>query len=109
MSWQSGWNALLRQPVGVSFVNGTGTSGIFCGVQGNEIFILEYLYQDQFATKHYPISSIRRLLPFPDCIPLGVQPPVPTPLPWPPLPPFPPIGQPQPRYEDASFFPYYYG
>ncbi len=63
-------NSILRltgSPVGVSLINGQGTSGIFCGVQNNDIMLIEYLYQDNFALKHYPVTSVRNIMPFPPC------------------------------------------
>ena len=58
---------LVGRPVGVSLISGQGTSGVFCGVQRDEILLLEYMYQDSFALKHYPLTSVRNMLPFPPC------------------------------------------
>lgn len=59
--------SLINQPVGVSLRNGQGVSGVLCDVTNDEIFLLEYLYQSQFATKHYPINQIQDINPFPRC------------------------------------------
>lgn len=67
MPWQQNMKDLLGKPVGVSLVNGQGTSGILCGVQEGRVYILEYLYQDQFALKHYPLRTIQDIHPFPPC------------------------------------------
>lgn len=67
MHWQMKLPFLINQPVGVSLVNGQGVSGIFCGASNNEIFLLEYLYHSQFATKHYPFHQIQDIHPFPRC------------------------------------------
>lgn len=67
MPYQTRYQYLINQPVGVSFMNGQGTSGILCDVNEREIYLLEYLYHTQFATKHYPISQIQDIHPFPPC------------------------------------------
>lgn len=58
---------LINQPVGVSLKNGQGVSGILCSVTNDEIYLIEYLYQSQFATKHYPLHQIQDINPFPSC------------------------------------------
>ncbi|MCX8132217.1 MAG: hypothetical protein N3I35_19245 [Clostridia bacterium] len=67
MPWQQKLQFLINQPVGVSLMNGQGVSGILCYVANGEIYLLEYLYQSQFATKHYSFSQIRDINPFPPC------------------------------------------
>lgn len=67
MPWQQKLPFLLHQPVGVSFINGQGVSGILCGAHNGEIYLLQYLYQSQFATKHYPFYQIQDITPFPSC------------------------------------------
>lgn len=67
MSWNQSVQYLIGKPVGVSLTNGQGVSGILCNIQGGEIYLLEYLYQTQFATKHYPFSQIQSILPYPGC------------------------------------------
>ncbi len=67
MPWQMKLQYLINQPVGVSLVNGQGVSGILCSVTNGEIYLIEYLYQTQFATKHYPFSQIQDINPFPRC------------------------------------------
>jgi hypothetical protein len=67
MNWQQKIGHLMGQPVGVSFTNGTGTSGILCNADGNQIYILEYLYHSQFALKHYDYRTIQDINPFPHC------------------------------------------
>lgn len=67
MPWQSRIWQMMGQPVGVSFRDGTGTSGILCEVRANTLFIIEYLYQEQFALKQYPIGTIQNVLSFPPC------------------------------------------
>jgi hypothetical protein len=61
--------SLLGQPVGISLKNGQGVAGVLCQVQSNELFVLQYLYQAQFATFHYPFSDIQDILAFPRCRP----------------------------------------
>ncbi|TCT16040.1 hypothetical protein EDC18_10254 [Natranaerovirga pectinivora] len=67
MHWQQELHHLMDQPVGVSFIDGTGTSGILCDAYNNEIYLLEYLYHSQFATKHYAFNQIQDIHPFPSC------------------------------------------
>jgi hypothetical protein len=59
--------ALIGRPVGISFRDGRGTSGVLCDVGKNEVYILEYLYQKQFATKHYNFNEIDDINGFPPC------------------------------------------
>lgn len=70
MPWQLRLPHLIYQPVGVSLVNGQGVSGILCGFDQGSIYLLEYLYQSQFATKHYQYSEIQDITPFPSCSPI---------------------------------------
>ncbi len=67
MPWQMKLQYLINKPVGVSLVNGQGVSGVLCDVSEEEIYLVEYLYQTQFATKHYPFHQIQDINPFPIC------------------------------------------
>jgi len=67
MPWQLRLPYLINKPVGVSLANGQGVSGILCSVANGQIYLLEYLYQSQFATKHYAFNEIQDVLPFPGC------------------------------------------
>jgi hypothetical protein len=67
MPMKSNLQHLLNHPVGVSLRNGQGVSGILCDITKDEIFLLEYLYQSQFATKHYSFNQIQDIYPFPSC------------------------------------------
>jgi small nuclear ribonucleoprotein (snRNP)-like protein len=69
MPWQTDLPYLMNQPVGISLVNGQGVSGVLCGVDQNNVYLLEYLYQTQFATKHYSFQEIQNISPFPRCQP----------------------------------------
>ncbi|WP_332698378.1 hypothetical protein [Halalkalibacter lacteus] len=69
MSWQQKIGHLFGQPVGVSFTDGQGTSGVLCSADGNQIYIMEYLYQSQFALKHYDYRMIQDINSFPHCQP----------------------------------------
>ena len=60
---------LVGHPVGISFTNGQGASGVLCGYDHHKIYVMEYLYHTQFATKQYPFSQIQDILPFPSCHP----------------------------------------
>lgn len=74
MPWQLRLPFLIHQPVGVSLVNGQGVSGILCGFDHGSIYLMEYLYQSQFATKHYSYAQIQNITPFPPCGPNPVGP-----------------------------------
>ncbi len=65
--WQHKIPYLIGQPVGVSFTNGQGTSGVLCGVSGGKLLVLEYLYQSQFALKQYDLHMIHDVNGFPPC------------------------------------------
>lgn len=67
MPFQTDFRFLINQPVGVSLRNGQGVSGVLCEVTDREIYLLEYLYHSQFATKHYPFNQIQDIHPFPPC------------------------------------------
>ena len=72
MPWQLKLPYLINRPVGVSLANGQGVSGILCRVANGQIYLLEYLYHTQFATKHYLFEEIQDILPFPDCYATGM-------------------------------------
>lgn len=57
----------IGQPIGITFLNGQGTSGVLCDAKDNTLFVIEYLYQTQFAMKQYPYSSIQNVYSFPNC------------------------------------------
>lgn len=67
MPWQQKIQQLLGKPVGISFTNGQGTSGVLCSAQGGHLYVIEYLYQSQFALKHYDYRMIQDINPFPPC------------------------------------------
>ncbi len=67
MPWNATLQYLINQPVGVSLADGTGVSGILCSITHKEIYLMEYLYHTQFALRHYPLSQIQDVLPFPSC------------------------------------------
>jgi len=67
MRWQQKIKYLLGEPIGISFKNGTGTSGILCSADGKKLYVMEYLYQSQFALKQYDYSMINDINGFPPC------------------------------------------
>ncbi len=71
MHWQQKAMYLIGQPVGVSLMNGQGVSGVLCSIENGQVYIMEYLYQSQFATKHYAFHEIRDINAFPGCYPAG--------------------------------------
>lgn len=72
-SMPAGWTiqqkamALVGRPAGLSMRSGQGVTGVICGVQGGEVFVMQYLYAHQFATFHYPIQDVSYIWPFPNC------------------------------------------
>jgi hypothetical protein len=67
MPWQYKIQMLMGKPVGVSFINGQGTSGILCDARDGKLFVMEYLYQAQFALKQYDFQQISDINGFPGC------------------------------------------
>lgn len=67
MAWQQQIGEWMGKPVGVSFRNGQGTSGVLCGANRNVLYVMEYLYQSQFAMKQYPYNTVQDVLAFPPC------------------------------------------
>lgn len=67
MPWQDNLPYLMNQPVGVSLRNGQGVSGVLCDVSHNTVYLMEYMYQTQYATKHYPFNQIQNITPYPSC------------------------------------------
>lgn len=67
MNWHHKINYLIGQPVGISFTNGQGTSGILCGISGGKLQVMEYLYQSQFALKQYDFYMVQDVNGFPSC------------------------------------------
>ncbi|MER2118967.1 MAG: hypothetical protein ABS935_01800 [Solibacillus sp.] len=65
--WQHKISYLIGQPIGISLVNGQGTSGVLCGVSNGKLLVVEYLYQTQFAMKQYDFSMIADISGFPPC------------------------------------------
>jgi len=76
MPWHQMLPFLINQPVGVSLVNGQGVSGVLCSFNSRGIYLMEYLYQSQFATKNYLYNQIQNITPFPRChqIPIPYSP-----------------------------------
>ncbi len=58
---------LLGKPIGISFWNGQGTSGVLCDYAANTLYVVEYMYQDKFALKQYSTAAIQDVHPFPPC------------------------------------------
>ena len=67
MPWQQKIVYLIGQPIGISLMNGQGTSGILCGTSGGKLLVMEYLYQAQFALKQYDFYMIQDINGFPPC------------------------------------------
>ena len=58
---------LIGRPIGISFINGQGTSGVLCSAHDGQLYVYEYLYQAQFAMKHYDFRQIQDIHAFPNC------------------------------------------
>lgn len=67
MRWEQKIRNLMGKPIGISFKNGQGTSGILCKADGTKLYVMEYLYQSQFALKQYDYSMINDINGFPPC------------------------------------------
>lgn len=70
MPWQMMLPYLVNQNVGVSLANGQGVAGRLCSFDAGGIYLLEYLYQAQFATKHYLFGQIQNITAYPGCNPI---------------------------------------
>ncbi|RAP75569.1 hypothetical protein DL346_16200 [Paenibacillus montanisoli] len=58
---------LTGRPAGIALRTGQGVSGVICGVQGGVVYVMQYMYAQQFATFQYPINQIYDIMPFPPC------------------------------------------
>lgn len=67
MHWQQKIQYLIGRPIGISFINGQGTSGVLCSAHDGQLYVYEYLYQAQFAMKHYDFRQIQDIHAFPNC------------------------------------------
>ncbi|MGG0175595.1 hypothetical protein [Gottfriedia acidiceleris] len=67
MPWHQKIRYLVGQPVGISFTNGQGTSGVLCGTSGSKLLVIEYMYQSQFSLKQYDFHTIQDVNGFPPC------------------------------------------
>jgi hypothetical protein len=68
---------LIGRPVGISLADGRGVSGILCNIDYTQrlVYVLEYLYASQYATKHYQFDEIQGVTSFPGCSPQPTPPP----------------------------------
>lgn len=59
--------SLIGQPIGVSFKNGLGVSGVLCDLneEENTILVMEYLYDAKFIEKVYNLKLIQGIYIFP--------------------------------------------
>ncbi|MEW8987254.1 MAG: hypothetical protein AB2401_09685 [Bacillus sp. (in: firmicutes)] len=67
MPWQQKIPYLINQPIGVSFLDGTGASGVLCGASSGKLLVIKYLYQAQFALMQYDMYTIQDIHEFPPC------------------------------------------
>jgi hypothetical protein len=67
LPWRAMIPFLVNQNVGVSLTNGQGVAGKLCSYDSNSIYLLQYLYQQQFATMHYTYGEIQNVTPYPSC------------------------------------------
>ncbi|NLP50220.1 hypothetical protein [Bacillus sp. RO1] len=68
MPWQQKIPHLMNQPIGVSFLDGTGTSGVLCGTSNGKLLVMEYLYHTQFALKQYDLNTVQDIHGYPGCL-----------------------------------------
>ncbi|GEM_PF-1010055 len=99
MNWEQRIFSMIGMPVGISFSDGTGTSGVLCGTRDGIVYLMEYLYQKQFALKQYPYYQIRDINTFPPCNQnSGIMPlPIPVQIPNP-VSPIMPVGGLRPTF-----------
>ncbi|MEH7307548.1 hypothetical protein [Neobacillus drentensis] len=57
----------MGRPIGISFTNGQGASGVLCGTSGGKLLVMEYLYPALFALKQYNFNTIQDINGFPHC------------------------------------------
>ncbi|MFG6120341.1 hypothetical protein [Thalassobacillus sp. B23F22_16] len=67
MPWQQKVPYFYGQPIGVSFVDGTGASGVLCGISEGKLLVMQYLYHTQFALMQYDLYTIQDIHGFPLC------------------------------------------
>lgn len=67
MPWHQKISYLIGQPIGISLINGQGTSGVLCGTSNGKLLVIEYLYQAQFALKQFDFHMIQDINGFPPC------------------------------------------
>ncbi len=67
MHWQQKIPYLIGRPIGISFMNGQGTTGVLCSAHDGQLYVYEYLYQSQFAMKHYDFRQIQDIHAYPNC------------------------------------------
>lgn len=77
MTWIQQVYFMIGLPIGISLSDGTGTSGILCNVENEIVYLLEYMYRDQFALKKYPFHMIQDIHQFPSCNGNSRIPPIP--------------------------------
>lgn len=65
MPWQQKIGYSIGPPMGGSFMDSAGTSWILCGVSDGRLFVIECLYQRQFALKQYEIYTLQDINEFP--------------------------------------------
>ncbi|UOF88853.1 hypothetical protein LSG31_12975 [Fodinisporobacter ferrooxydans] len=58
---------LIGKPVGITFKNGTGTSGVLCRVGTQRIFVIVFQIGNFFPLKHFRINRIHEIRKFPNC------------------------------------------
>lgn len=57
----------IGKPVGVTFKDGTGVSGVLCIISGNTFTIREFQINNFFPLKTYQISRVKSAFRFPPC------------------------------------------
>ncbi|NMD71560.1 hypothetical protein HHO41_14755 [Bacillus sp. DNRA2] len=67
MPWLQKIPYLINQPIGVSFIDGTGASGVLCGTSDGKLLVMKYLYQAQFALMQYDMYAIQDIHGYPPC------------------------------------------
>ncbi|MGR5997409.1 hypothetical protein ACT7DF_17625 [Bacillus cereus] len=67
MHWQQKIPYLIGRPIGISFINGQGTSGVLCSAHDGQLYVYESFIKLRFAMKHYDYRQIQDIHAFPNC------------------------------------------
>lgn len=67
MYWKKRIENMVGEPVGISLHGGKSVAGVLCGIEGETVYIMEYLSHNQFTVNTYTFEMIRDANYFPSC------------------------------------------